>query len=143
MKTGSREAVIYTKKVLGIRYLRVWNIFEKEMYIVQNREMGSARFKLLDEALGVLVENDILPVIEIGEKPRRILNSVNDFLRESENVTLFQDYQEFLRCFADMMEHVVRNLGRRRFHNGSSSCGMTSAWRYMRISSRIRSCSAT
>lgn len=81
------------------------------MYIVQNREMGSARFKLLDEALGVLVENDILPVIEIGEKPRRILNSVNDFLRESENVTLFQDYQEFLRCFADMMEHVVRKFG--------------------------------
>lgn len=111
LKTGSREAVIYTKKVLGIRYLRVWNIFEKEMYIVQNREMGSARFKLLDEALGVLVENDILPVIEIGEKPRRILNSVNDFLRESENVTLFQDYQEFLRCFADMMEHVVRKFG--------------------------------
>ena len=63
MKTGSREAVIYSKKVLGIRYLRVWNIFEKEMYIVQNREMGSARFKLLDEALGVLVENDILPAV--------------------------------------------------------------------------------
>lgn len=105
LNSNLQQAVLYGKRYLGYKYGRIWSLFTSDMYIVGAERQG--RFSKLDRILSFLTENDIIPIIELGEKQNRIQKSVTNYIRESDNISQFQNYDEFLQTFEDMMEHLV------------------------------------
>lgn len=110
LNSSVQEAVKYAAGHLKLESIRFWSIFAKEMHVVGKNQQYN--FRRLDQILSFLVEQRIRPVIELGEKPKKILISANEFLLESENITEFASYDDFLHCLEAMMAHVTDYFGR-------------------------------
>lgn len=107
LDSDMQQSILYAKKYMGFRYGRFWSLFTSNMLIVGAKTHGSNRFNRLDRILNFLIANEITPVIELGEKQNRIQKTVSDYLKESDNVSLFQSYEEFLSVLEEMMQHFV------------------------------------
>ena len=109
---NAREAVLYTHKLLKNKYVRFWGIFYEEMQIHGSRPYGRSSFGRLDQVINFLLEHDMKPFIDLGEKPRRILSSPMEFVRETPNSSSFGSYDDFLQCLEALMAHWVAYYGR-------------------------------
>lgn len=109
---NAREAVLYVHKILKNKYVRFWGIFYEDMQIPAKKPYGRSSFGRLDQIINFLLENGMKPFIDIGEKPRRILSSPQEFVKEIPNGSRFLSYDEFLQCLEALMEHLVSYYGR-------------------------------
>lgn len=109
-----QKSILYAKKHLRFLHGRIWSLFSPNMYILGPDVKGENRFYRLDKVLYFLLENDIVPIIEFGEKQNRIQKSVSVYLKESDNTTMFQSYEEFLQVVDEMMSHLVYMFSQRR-----------------------------
>lgn len=107
-----REALLYTKKYLKCKYVRIWNLFSEEMNIIRNGKWSSNGFTRLNQNLAFLVENGMKPILELGEKPKRILLSPGEFVQPAQNVSNFKSYSQFQECLSALMKNLVSYFGR-------------------------------
>lgn len=114
MSYNLREHLLLAQRELGIRYIRFWDIFSQDMYFVGDIEKDEFNFGKLDNILDFLIENRMLPFIELGEKPRRIQRTVSDFIVSPDNRTVFQSYEERLRGLEALMEHLLGHYGEKQ-----------------------------
>ena len=107
-----REALLYANKYLKYTYVRIWSIFSKEFYIVGNGDWNEGGFQKLNQTIKFLIENNMKPVIELGEKPKKILLAPGSFVKEPENITEFTSYDQFLGCLEALMQNFVSYFGK-------------------------------
>ena len=107
-----QDAVVYSHKRLRTRYIRFWSIFNDEMNIVGNGSWNNNSFAKLNLIITFLLENQMKPIIELGEKPRRLLLTTEQFLQESRNVSVFKTYQAFLECLDALMHNLISYFGK-------------------------------
>lgn len=107
LDSSIQQSILYAKKNLKIKYGRFWSLFSPNMYTVGQNIQGTNRFYRVDRIISFLLDNDIIPIIELGEKQNRIQKSVSDYLKESDNTSLFTSYEEFLEVLEEMMKHLV------------------------------------
>lgn len=107
-----RDALLYANKYLKYQYVRIWSIFSNEFYIVRNGEWSTSGFQKLNQVLRFLVENQMKPIIELGEKPNRILIGPGEFIKEPDNRSEFTSYNQFLGCLDALMQNFVSYFGK-------------------------------
>lgn len=107
-----RAALLFAHKALKNTYVRFWGLFYEAMQIGGSGQLGKNSFGRLNQAIDFLLENDMKPMIELGEKPRRILSTPMEFVMESGNTSRFHSYDEFLRCFEALLENLESRYGR-------------------------------
>ena len=95
------------QKATGIKYVRIWNIFSKE---VGYNEGKGFNFRKIDLALDFLLENHMKPYLEFGHKrteffytPERYLKKVNQDETYDENA--------FTRIVKEFSTHLVNRYG--------------------------------
>lgn len=108
-----RQALIYAQKELRIRYVRIWSLFDEEIHIIKDGKWGTNSFSRINEIIQFLLDHQLKPFIELGEKPRRILRSTDSFVRKPENRTNFRSYDQFLNCLKALMQNFTAQFGRR------------------------------
>lgn len=109
--TEIQEALLFANEAFHYKYARIWGIFSGEFYIVKNGQWNPNGFRKLNEVIRFLLNHQMKPMIELGEKPSRIMISPAEFLKEPENYTEFTDYSQFLECLEAMMKNFVSNFG--------------------------------
>lgn len=114
---STREAILYTKKYLKIEYVRIWNLFSEEMNIIRGGRWSTNGFTRLNQNLAFLVENGMKPILELGEKPQRILLSPNEFVQPAKNVSNFKSYDQFQECLSALMKNLISYFGREEIEN--------------------------
>ncbi len=117
LDSNIQQAILYSKRHLEFQYGRFWSIFSPNMYIMGDVRHGSGRFNRLDRILNFLIENGITPIIELGEKQNRIQRSITNYVRESDNTSLFGNYEEFLQTVEEMMRHLTAYYTEERVNN--------------------------
>lgn len=107
-----QDTLVYAHKVLRTKYVRFWSIFNDEMHISSNGSWNNNGFAKLNHMISFLLENQMKPIIELGEKPRRLLLTTNDYLQPSRNISNFKSYSEFLECLTALMHNFVSYFGK-------------------------------
>ena len=102
-----QKSLIYAKKHIDFLGCRFCNVFAPEMYIVNSELKGSSRFSRLDRVLNFLLDNGIVPIIELAEKENRIERTINDYIKDYTNKSAFDNYDSFLKVIDEMMAHMV------------------------------------
>jgi len=97
----------------GIRYVRFWNVFSKNMLIDIHAE--EYNFSRLDIVIDFLLGHGLKPHIELGRKPRLVLRNVQSFLVEETTDELFETIEQSDRLMDAMFHHLVRRYGRSEF----------------------------
>ena len=61
-----QEHIVYLKNVLGIRSVRFWGVWDREMMIFPRDTLDDLNFSKLDDCLDFLLANNLKPFIQLG-----------------------------------------------------------------------------
>ena len=111
LRSDVREHVLDLKELLGIKYVRFWNIFSKEMLISLSAGGGNYNFTKLDTIIDFLLDNGLYPHIELGMKPRRLLRTVQDAIVAEK---IDNSEQNKMDQFVEVLMRHLYNRYRRR-----------------------------
>lgn len=111
LRSEVREHIILLNESLGFEYVRFWNIFSKQMLIDIKNPDAEYNFSRLDGILDFLIQQGIKPLIELGQKPRRIQKSVRKALYFEEVSPVFTELQEWQMIMEALMSHLINRYG--------------------------------
>lgn len=111
LRSDVREHVLDLKELLGIKYVRFWNIFSKGMLISLSAGGGNYNFTKLDTIIDFLLDNGLYPHIELGMKPRRLLRTVQDAIVAEK---IDNSEQNKMDQFVEVLMRHLYNRYRRR-----------------------------
>ena len=102
-----QEQVLYLRDQLGFRYVRLWGIFNSDIELRPGHQTEDFNYDKLDEVLDFLVYNNLIPWLELGDKPLVIAKNTRNVVRMNTGEPVFEtltEYQEVLRRF---LHHVI------------------------------------
>lgn len=106
-----QEHIIILKEALKFESVRFWNPFSKELLIDINNPGHQYNFSRLDSILDFLTKYDILPFIELANKPKRVVKSSTDSViyQLFESIQSIENWKILIEMF---IRHIVSRYGR-------------------------------
>ena len=108
LDSSIREHLMILRKYLNFRYVRFWGIFTREMYILPDQDHYD--FSRIDAVLDFLLEQDMIPLMELGPKPRRIHHEVGVGGVEEQSVIKYTNAQ-WQKLIDALMRHLSARYG--------------------------------
>lgn len=110
LDSSVQRQLLQLKKEIDFRYVRVWNIFEKEMY---EEKEGSYKynFSRVDRVFDFISEHDMKPYIELSFKPLHVSYSINSPLVNRDNDIIFHDWKGYQTVMEEFAVHLVNRYG--------------------------------
>lgn len=108
-KASFQKHVLFMKSRINIRYVRVWDIFNPELYL--DPHSSGRNYGRLYEVIDFLVRNNLKPYIELGFKPISIRNTSIKSLKEIRRDPKFRNDEELRRFYADMLQNLIKAYG--------------------------------
>ena len=113
LRASTQDKILYCKRELGIKYVRFWNLFEKNMNLDVMSSNGKFNYGRLDEILDFLIKHKLCPYIELRTKPIRLLRTANKAFLESIKKEKLEGIRENMNVFyEDFLTHLMRRYGR-------------------------------
>lgn len=111
LETGMQEHALLLHRELGFEYLRLWNIFSKDMRIDIMSASGVRNYSRIDSVLDFLVQHHIKPHIELGPKPFLIVRSPDDDFVNSLEYISYPAPTVWRGIVDDFAHHIVARYG--------------------------------
>lgn len=106
LHSGMREHLMILKKALQFRYVRFWGLFSTDLFIDPQRS-GDYNFDQIDNIIDYILEQDMIPYIELGQKPRTIHYEIGRTESDASNYMpeefSLEQWKHLLRAF---MRHL-------------------------------------
>ena len=107
-----QEHIVLIKKHLDIRYIRFWGIFHEEMMIFPDESLIGTNFRLLDEAIDFLLSHKFKPFMQLGPKPKTLIQYIKRELYSHESVLILDlDAMQWGTLIDLLMKHLVKKYG--------------------------------
>ncbi|WP_099469759.1 GH39 family glycosyl hydrolase [Konateibacter massiliensis] len=105
-----REQILDIKDALRLQYIRICNVFHPSLHICEQSSLGQYNFDKLDSVLDFIVENGMIPVLDLGTKPKRAALGVGKdlIIGNAQESRSFQDIGEWKEMLAEFIRHIVR-----------------------------------
>lgn len=104
-----QQHILFIRDKLGIKYVRIWNLFSEKFMIAENFMGDSFNFDYLDRIFDFFVHNKISLFIDMGKRDRVIMGN-----RRSK---LYSDMQQYslmnIQEWENLLEHFIIHLVRR------------------------------
>lgn len=110
LDSSIQSQILVLQKEIGFRYVRVWNIFEEEMYEEKEGEYHY-NFSRLDRGLDFLTEHGMKPYIELSFKPIHVAYSINSSLANRDNDIIFHDWKGYYTVMEEFAVHLANRYG--------------------------------
>lgn len=107
LQSDVQNQIIELKEATGIHYARIWNIFSREECF---NEKEGCNFRKMDMVLDFLLENDIKPYIELGQKETAFLYTPEKCLKSSDEVRQYT-VETFTTIMSEFTMHLVNRYG--------------------------------
>ncbi len=117
LKSEIREHVILLRESLGFKYVRFWSPFSKTMLIDVHQEDVDYNFSRLDNIFDFLMEHDLKPHIEIGMKPRRIHENIENALVFEKGDNVYPGNEIWGKFLSRWVSHLIHRYGRAEVSN--------------------------
>lgn len=112
LESSIREHLLILQKALRFQYVRFWGIFSKRMHIDPSQD-GEFNFSRVDSILDFILEQEMLPFIELGLKPNMIHYHIGE-IHVDENECGMMDkvsVEQWSRLMQAFMRHLVNRYG--------------------------------
>lgn len=104
-----KEQIQMAQENIGFKYGRIWGLFTDKMILDHDENIS---FNKVDSVLDVMLNNDLIPFIELGNKILQVhVNAKQSFKKEDSNMLVYQDYLPFLKSF---LNHCVARYGKKQ-----------------------------
>ncbi len=110
-KADFQEQILLMKRELGITYVRFWDIYATRLHLDIHATKDNLNFNRLDKVLDFLVNNDLIPYIELGFKPLRLMKSAKNSLLEVQPDLQFTTDKEMYDFFTNFLKHCCNRYG--------------------------------
>lgn len=108
-----QQHILFIRDVLGISYIRIWNLFSEKFMITEDFMGDSFNFDYLDRIFDFFVQNKIPLFIDMGKRSRIIMaTSRNELYSDMQQYTLnnIMEWKNLLEHFA---LHLIRRYDRK------------------------------
>ncbi|MDY3918061.1 MAG: helix-turn-helix domain-containing protein [Candidatus Limivivens sp.] len=116
-RAAFQEQILARRDLLGIEYVRFWDIYAPELYIDIHAPRGQQNYSRLNMVTDFLVKNHLKPYIELGFKPVRILQTTHKALKEIERNLEFDSDEEMWNFYSDLMHNFITRYGAEEVSN--------------------------
>ncbi len=106
-----QKHILILKKFLNLQYVRIMNLFSKEMHIRQGYHAKYLNFDLLDNVLDFLVENQLQIILDMGNKRKAILNTDQDKVYELKEEPVFCGLSDACSFIESFIMHILMRYG--------------------------------
>ena len=110
LDSSIQSQLLLLQEEIGFRYVRVWNIFEEEMYEEKKGEYHY-NFSRLDRCIDFLTEHGMKPYIELSFKPIHVAYSINSSLANRDNDIIFHDWEGYHTVMEEFAVHLANRYG--------------------------------
>ncbi|MBB5265658.1 AraC-like DNA-binding protein/beta-xylosidase [Catenibacillus scindens] len=114
LSSKMKDQILEAKKMLGFTYAKIDRIFFDTMRIRHGHIPLITNFEWLDDIFDFLVQNDIIPVVGIDNKPEMMVQDTEHADREYNNVILFESMEECLGVLSSFLKHIIERYGQQR-----------------------------
>lgn len=109
LQSEVQSQVCKIKKYTGMRRARIWNILSRR-YCFDEKE--GYNFRKLDQVLDFLLENDLKPYIELGDKPSLFMYTPERSVRANEEKrNMFYKFDIYCEIIRELCLHLVNRYG--------------------------------
>lgn len=106
--------VVFLAKNLGVKYVRLWNIFSTQMKVTDGKHIGSYSYDQMDIVFDFLDRNNIIPFLDFGVRPSVVVKNENVNVYYGEECVEFETREAWERIIADFLKYVVKRYGREK-----------------------------
>lgn len=111
LNAGVQKQILDHQEQMGFRYVRFWDIYDLELYLVLHSENGKQNFSRIDAVTDFLVEHQLKPYIELGFKGKRIIRSMKQTVRADQRLDFFENEQEMKEFYQVLFGHFINRYG--------------------------------
>lgn len=109
LQSEVQNQIIKLKKMTGVTYIRIWNLLSKE-YCFDEKE--GYNFRKLDQVLDFLMDNNLKPYLELGNKPSLFMYTPERSLKEKKaDATERYSYAVFCKIIKELCIHLINRYG--------------------------------
>lgn len=111
LRSDMQRHILDLKNKLNIKYVRIWGLYSPGMLLDINISNNSYNFHKIDKVLDFLIENKILPYLELNNKTRILIKSIGTVLIPDEEHIAFGDLDSLERFFNEFIIHIINRYG--------------------------------
>ena len=111
LSSKMQKQVLILKKELGVQYLQISNVLSPDMELRAESEEENLNFEKTDVIFDFIVENKLIPIIELGEETRKIQLNSNQILIEKENKNFIENEEDGKRLLSAFIRHFIKRYG--------------------------------
>lgn len=119
-----RTQVLSLCQELGFSYVRVWNIFSRRMMLTDGVQIGGYNYGKLDEALDFLVENHILPFLDLGKRQFSAVRGAKSAVFTELDYVDFRSRGAWESMLRDFVRHAVKRYGQEEVNQWIFECAI-------------------
>lgn len=112
LNSEMQKHILFFKEALHYKYARFWNIFSPKMLIYVDDVSKQYNFSKLDAIIDYLLQCELKPFIELGQKPKRVQKSVKKALVYEEEPPIFTHIEQWKSVLTEMTKHMIRRYGK-------------------------------
>ncbi len=106
LDSDMQRHVLFLKKTLHFRYVRFWDIYSPEIFMSGSDREGVCNFDKLDRVLDFLVSNDLIPYMELRNKPKVLIQNRTDRL-QVKDAELEPDLESLRNFMKRLIIHLI------------------------------------
>ncbi len=106
-----QQHTLVLKERLGIRYVRLWNIFSGKLELTDGVHTGVYNYDQLDGVLDFLVSHDLIPFLELGKRETVAMEKVRTMVYRTQDYIDFASREVWEAMVTDFFDHVIRRYG--------------------------------
>lgn len=106
-----QSQLLMMQKEIGFSYVRIYNIFMKDMYYENISGDNKYNFSRIDRGLDFLVEHNLKPYIELSFKPTDVNYTINSSVGDRYNEIIFHDRESYVEVMQAFSSHIANRYG--------------------------------
>lgn len=112
-----QSQLLMMQKEIGFSYVRIYNIFMKDMYYENISGDNKYNFSRIDRGLDFLVEHNLKPYIELSFKPIDVNYTINSSVGDRYNEIIFHDRESYVEVMEALSSHIANRYGVNEIEN--------------------------
>lgn len=113
LQSNVQKHILVLREELGIRYLQIKNVLSSEMELRDSADVAQLNFEKVDTVFDFITEQDLTPVIELGEEARKIYRTMEHVILRQDTDTFILSEEDGRKVVSAFLEHVIRRYGYR------------------------------
>lgn len=128
LHSSIREHLLILRQALNFEYVRFWSIFTEEFFI--RPEQQQYNFSQIDSVIDFVLEQGLIPHIELGLKPQIIHDSIGNSRVKPQYIMDSFELRDWDRLMRAFMRHLSNRYGQNILDNWRMELWFDENWRH-------------